>query len=95
METETIINNHEIKLAVLLKTEKLKRESMVNLSYEHVYKTLNEFIWKDNAPTSLHQAVNDIMNLDISTVVGYLSVDAIKRGATMRPEQLEDILKGE
>lgn len=95
MDKKDLLSNKEIKLAILLKTQQLKREELGTLTPEHLYQTLTELVWKYKYPKNIHTAVNDIMSLDVATIVSFLSIDAIKKGSDMNMDDLKTILKGE
>lgn len=95
MYKDMIENDPQIKLAIILKTNQLKREVLSTLTYKHVEKTLYGFVWKGNYPKSINKAVDDILKLDISTIVGYLSLDAIQRGAELDTDKLAIFMKGD
>lgn len=93
--SENILDNKEIKLAILLKTQQLKREDLPTLTTQHLCDTLKNMVWKYKMPSNIHKAVNDIMNLDVSTIVSFLSVDAVRKGARMNVEDIKKIMEGD
>lgn len=95
MVSENILNSNEVILALTLKTNQLKREELKSLTYQQVVQTLTDFVWQNKVVKTMNEAVNDIMRLDASLVVAYLSSDAIKRGAKLRLEDINEILKGD
>ena len=95
MGVKEVKDSKEIKLALILKTNKLKREALSSITYEHLSSTMYEHIWKNKPPNSIHEAINDIAKIDISTIVGFLSYDAIQKGSTMDNDDIISMLKGD
>lgn len=84
----------QIKLAIALKTNQLKRERLSSLTYQHVEDTLFNFVWKFHPPKSVHEAINDIVSLDANEIIAFLSNQAIILGAQMKLHEFDDLLGG-
>lgn len=84
----------QIKLAITLKVNQLKRERLSSLTYQHVESTLFDFVWKHRPPKSVHEAVNDIIALDANEIIAFLSQQAIILGAQMKLHEFDDLLGG-
>lgn len=95
MVREDILSSRDVKLALTLKTNQLKREKLHSLTYKQVFQTLVNYVWKNKDVNYIHIAVHDIMHLDISVIVSYLSLHAIERGARLNLEDLNVVLGGE
>ncbi len=87
-------NDKQLQFVVTLKYESLKREQLSSITLEHVWQTLDGFIWAFKKPSSLNQAVNDVMSLRIGDIVGYLANQAIIDGSTMTLSDCSDIIGG-
>ena len=94
METCFIKNRH-IQLAITLKTNQMKREQLSSLTYQHVENTLMGLTWKYKYPSSVHEAINDILTLNANEVVAFLSNQAIIMGSQMELNEIKSILGGE
>ncbi|MEF9920804.1 MAG: post-transcriptional regulator [Erysipelotrichaceae bacterium] len=94
MNTLDLKENSQIKLAISLKTNQLKREQLSSLTYQFVENTLFGYKWKRCEKLSLHQAIDDIFNLTIGEVVAYLSNQAIIMGSQMEFNDFNDLLGG-
>lgn len=90
-----LTSNKEIQLAMMLKVQQLKREDLPTLTVRHLKQTLNQLVWKHKQPTNIHNAINDIMNLDVATIVSFLSINAIQEGSKMNMEDIKDMMEGE
>lgn len=95
MVSEKILASKDVQLALTLKTNQLKREKLNSLTYKQVFRTLTEHVWRNKDVQMVHTAIHDIMNLDISVVVSYLSLNAIERGSKLNLEDIHGILRGE
>ncbi|MEG0423436.1 MAG: post-transcriptional regulator [Erysipelotrichaceae bacterium] len=94
MNTPEFKENYQIKLAITLKTNQLKREQLPSLTYQFVEATLFGYKWKHTEKLTLHQAIDDIFNLTIGEVVAYLSNQAIIMGSQMQFNDFNDLLGG-
>lgn len=90
-----LLESKDIKLALTLKTNQLKREKLSSLTYRQVIETLVNYVWANREIKNIHVAINDIMNLEVSIVVAYLSFSAIEKGRELKLENIDDVLKGE
>ena len=95
MKRESIIYSDDVKLAMLLKINQLKRDNLSSLTYSHILKVLFHCIWNRKEPTSIHEAVNDIMKLNANDVVISLHTLAMIEGSTMGVEKIDEFLGGE
>ena len=94
MSEQTLIDDKYIKLAIALKAHQLKREELSSLTYHHVERALIGK-WKYEKVYSMHQAIQDIMEIHASDVVAYLSNEAIMLGAKMKLNDFEDLFGGD
>ena len=95
MVSDKILMSKDVQLALTLKTNQLKREKLASLTYRQVSCTLKEYVWKNKNVTSINVAINDIMNLDVTKVVTYLSLNAIEQGSKLELDSINGILRGE
>ncbi|MDE6195912.1 MAG: post-transcriptional regulator [Erysipelotrichaceae bacterium] len=73
----------------------MKREQLSSLTYQHVENTLMGLTWKYKYPSSVHEAINDILTLNANEVVAFLSNQAIVMGSQMELNEIKSILGGE
>ncbi|MEA5026482.1 MAG: post-transcriptional regulator [Erysipelotrichaceae bacterium] len=88
-------NIKQLQLTIYLRLGQLKREELATLSYQNIIDTLFDSVWKDKYPTSLSDAVNDIMTLSADRIVAYLSRQAIVDSKNHTIDEYADLLKGE
>lgn len=72
--------NRQIQLSIVLKLHQLQRNDLNRLLYEHIEEYLEHVVWKKAFPTTLHEAVNDILKVDAASVIQYLTSSAIVEG---------------
>lgn len=94
MRTEKMTQDRNIKLAIALKTNQLRREQLSSLTYQHVESALIGK-WKFEKIDSLHEAVNDILKLNANDIVVYLSAEAAMLGNSCRINDFEDLFGGD
>lgn len=94
MEIQNNIDDKYLKLAITLKTSELQRTQLSSLTYQHVESALIGK-WKYEKVDSVHDAVNDVMQLSANDVVAYLSNEAILLGAKMKINDFEDLFGGD
>ena len=94
MSEQSLIDDKYIKLAIALKANELNREQISSLTYQHVESALIGN-WKYEKVDSVHDAVNDVMQLSANDVVAYLSNEAILLGAKMKINDFEDLFGGD
>ena len=94
MRREDIVRSDEVKLAVYLKINQLKREQLHSLTYSHVLNVLFFCVWNKRMPSSIHKAVNDIMKLNANDVIVALHTLAMVEGSKMEVDRIDDILGG-
>lgn len=94
MKREEIVHSDEVKLAIYLKINQLKREQLHSLSYTHVLNVLFFYIWNKKLPNSIHKAIDDIMNLNANDVIVALHTLAMVEGSKMEVDRIDDLLGG-
>lgn len=94
MNTQRLLDNKQLKLAIALKTSQLQREQLSSLTYQHVEATMLGLRWKRKKPVSMNEAVNDIFSLTASEIVAYLSSQAVIAGSKMKITDFNDLLGG-
>lgn len=95
MKKDSIVYSDDIKLAIYLKINQLKRENLNSLTYSHILKVLFHCIWQKRLPRSIHEAVNDIMNLNANDIVISLHTLAVIEGSMMGVEKINEFIGGE
>ncbi|WP_416326110.1 post-transcriptional regulator [[Eubacterium] hominis] len=94
MKNQSEIDDKYLKLAITLKTSELQRKQLSSLTYQHVERALLAK-WKFQKPKSFYDAINDVMSIDASEVVAYLSTEAMITGAKMKLNDFEDLFGGD
>lgn len=87
--------NTAVQMILVLKLQKLQRQSLPSLTYENLVAFIEEGLWKDNAPDSLHEAAKEILAIEPSQIVRYLSKQAILDGAKSKISDFSDVIGGE
>ncbi len=70
------LENKNIRLAIFLKLQELRRTSSRSIMFENIEDILIHFIWRNNEPTHLYGAVNDILKITGEDIVEYLAMQA-------------------
>lgn len=94
MIKEEIINSEEVRLAIFLKINQIRREQLKSLRYSHIIQMLFRFVWNNSLPKNLNEAINDIMNLNANEIVASLHTLALIDGSQMSMDKIEDIIGG-
>lgn len=95
MNRDHIVYSDDVKLAIYLKINQLKRENLSSLTYNHLLKVLFNCVWDRKKPNTIHEAVNDIMKLNANEVVISLHTLAMIEGSTMSVDKIDEILGGD
>lgn len=69
--------NENLALVIGIKYNQIKREVLPNLDVNHFIDYLFRYKWKKESPSSLSDAVTDVMNTDVENMVVYLSSVAL------------------
>jgi hypothetical protein len=88
------INNPQVQMIMTLKLQKLKSEELPTLCYENLADYLDQNLWIDHQPSSLHEAANDILHVTTGDIVQFMEVKAVKDGAKAKLEDFSDMLGG-
>ncbi|MDO4414844.1 MAG: post-transcriptional regulator [Erysipelotrichaceae bacterium] len=86
--------NTLIQLTMVLKLQQLKRNGLPSLRYSNLEEYINEKLWVNQLPQSLHQAADEILAVNNQDVVRFLAKKAITEGATQKLEDFSDIIGG-
>lgn len=86
------ISNRQIQLTIVLKLHQLQRQQYPNLTYDNLVDVLVDWKWKRSVPASLHEAVNDILSLNVDTVIQFMSKKAIIDGYRANLSDYNDLL---
>lgn len=87
-------SNTLIQLMMVLKMQQLNRTQLPTLTYSNLEDYLNECLWRNGCPLSLHESVNQIINVNANDIVRFLSTKAIIDGSKCNLEDFSDILGG-
>lgn len=93
MEAFDCKNNDQIMLAIAIKTNQLKRDSLASLTYQHVKTTLFGYTWGLHTPKTMNEAIDDIFKLKINEIIAFLSNQAIIVGSQMEIEDFKDLIE--
>ncbi|NLC96441.1 MAG: hypothetical protein GX675_02595 [Erysipelotrichaceae bacterium] len=66
-----------IQMAIVMKLSMLKRNSNPNFTYEQLEDILYNDKWKEKIPSSISNAVNDIMSISGDELIQFLSKQAV------------------
>lgn len=87
-----ISKNPQINLAVAIKTNQIRRESLRSINEKHVLATLEGFTWVAHHPKTLNEAVDDIMKLNVNDIIAFLSNQAVILGKQMELDEIDDLI---
>ena len=87
-------SNALIQLTMVLKLQQLKRSGLPSLKYSNLEDYLNEKLWANTSPRSLHEAADEILALSTQEMIRFLAKKAITDGAASRIEDFSDIIGG-
>ena len=85
-------NNRLIQLTMVIKLQQMQRNGLPKAIYDYLEEYLKEDLWTDKVPVSLHEAVNDIMSIDVKDIVVFLSRKAVIDGSRLHLEDFADII---
>ena len=94
MRKEDIIRSEIIRLTIYLKINQLRREHLSSLTYSHIMNVLFYFEWSKKIPSTIHEAVNDIMKLEAKDIVSTLHTLAMIKGSQMSLDNINEFLGG-
>ena len=86
--------NTLIQLTMVLKLQQLKRSGLPSLKYSNLEEYVNEKLWLNQQPRSLHQAADEILAVSIQEMIRFLAKKAITDGAALKLEDFSDIIGG-
>jgi len=91
---ESLNNHQQLRLTIALKLGQLQRDGLAQLSFSQVEETLLKWKWRKRRPSSLSEAVNDVLSLSGEEIVAFLSRQAIIEGQNQSISEFEDIIGG-
>lgn len=83
--------NDKIALTISLKYNQLKRDSLPNLEVSQLVDYIFKYKWKDNEPKYLSEAVSDIMNTEMESMVKFLSTYALIDSKHRKLDEFDDL----
>lgn len=92
MQLQQFMQDKYIKLTIALKLNQMKRTQLSSLTYDHVESTLMQQ-WSLQMPSSIHDAINQIMKLHANDVVASLSMQVMTKSKA-NIQDFEDLFKG-
>lgn len=87
-------SNPQIRMIMILRMQKLKTEQIPTLCYENLENYLEQSLWKEHCPTTLHEAVDQVLRVEANDIVRFLEMKAITEGAKAKLEDFSDMLGG-
>lgn len=87
-------NQRQLQLTIALRLNMIQRQSLPQLTYTQIEETLLKWKWKNRRPTSLNEAVNDVLSLSADEIVAYLSTQAVIEGQKKSISEFEDLIGG-
>lgn len=72
METYDV-NNTLIQLVMVIKVQELLRSEVPTLRYDNLEDYLNDCLWKNGCPKTLHEAANQILSVEAKDIVRFLA----------------------
>ena len=88
------IDDTQVQMVMVIKLRQLQREYLPALSYRNLEQYLSEELWKDGAPSSLHEAADDVMRVTANDIVRYLARRAEIEGRTQKLSDFLDVIGG-
>ncbi len=88
------VNNTLIQLVMVLKTQQLKRGAIPALRYDDLEAYLARDLWRRSGPRSLHEATDQILSVQESQIIRFLSRQAIVDGAKGKLGDFKDLIEG-
>ncbi len=85
--------NEKLALVIGIKYNQIKREVLPNLDVNHFIDYLYNYKWKKESPSSLSEAVTDIMNTNVENMVVYLSSDALVNSKNKSLDEFGDLFE--
>ena len=77
MDKVIIKNDEKIAVTFALKYNQLKREYLETLEVEHLVTYVFEHLWRHESPKTIAKAVVEIMEVEASSIITYMSQRAI------------------
>lgn len=94
MLRDELIQNRNVRLAIALKTNQLRREQLSSLTYQHVESALIGK-WRFVKNVCLHEAIQDIFSLTANEVVVHLSAEATILSRNYSINDFDDLFGGD
>ena len=94
MLRDELIQNRNVRLAIALKTNQLRREQLSSLTYQHVESALIGK-WRFVKNVCLHEAIQEIFSLTANEVVVHLSAEATILSRNYSINDFDDLFGGD
>ena len=85
-------NHRLVQLTMVIKLQQIQRNGLPNAVYDYLEEYLKKELWTDRVPQSLHEAVDDVMSIEIRDIVIYLAKQAVLDGSRLRLEDFADMI---
>ncbi len=93
MYQEVLKNNKQLEFAMRLRLSKLQREDLPTLTLKNLEDALMKLKWKNEYPSSLSEAIDDIYSIGVSQIVAYLAHEAIVEGKRKSFKDYQDLFE--
>lgn len=86
--------NSFVHLVMKCKLNDLQRNELASLTLDHIEDTCTGYLWAFKSPSTLEEAVRDVMSLQLGDIVGYLSSRTLIEGSMMSLSDFSDLIGG-
>lgn len=95
MEVETYDEmNTLVQMVIVLKLQQLNSTAIPSLRYENLEDYLHLSLWRAKCPFSLHEAVNDVLNIKPNDIIRFMAQEAIYHASNKELDQFTDHFGG-
>ncbi|NCB32999.1 MAG: hypothetical protein EOM64_03795 [Erysipelotrichia bacterium] len=88
------INNVQVQLMMVIQLQALQQQGVKALTYQNLEDYLSQELWKKKSPHSLHMAADDVMSIEPSAMVRFLSKKAIQDSRKENLSEFSDVIGG-
>ena len=88
------INNVQVQLMMVIQLQALQQQGVKALTYQNLEDYLSQELWKKKCPHSLHAAADDVMSIEASAIVRFLSKKAIQDSTKESLSEFSDVIGG-
>ncbi|WP_294579510.1 post-transcriptional regulator [uncultured Thomasclavelia sp.] len=85
-------NKKDLNFLIKLKARELKQHDVHNISEKQIKEYLFECKWKQRDSVPMCEIIDDIMNLNISELFDYLSLQVVKEASHLTINDFSDFI---